>query len=128
MYNIIFWDQYCQIVPHNWVSLKDKTFICPASKCNMTKAIKKKVNPTSDWKVYNYHKILGPYDTYDKAREVEKSCIDISTSDENKLAALNEVQQLPSKRLITPRTFYDDSSDDSDAHNGKFRMSLQQIK
>jgi len=71
MYNIVFWDQFCQVIPHCWVNFKEKTFTCPASKCNVTNAIKKKINPGNDWKVYNYHKILGPYDSYDKAREAE---------------------------------------------------------
>lgn len=70
MYNIVFWDQYCQIVPYCWVNFREKTFTCPTSKCNATNAIKKKINPANDWKVYTYHKILGPYDSYNKARKV----------------------------------------------------------
>jgi len=54
MYNIVFWDQFCQVVPHCWVNFKEKTFTCPASKCNVTNGIKKKINPGNDWKVYNY--------------------------------------------------------------------------
>lgn len=119
MYHIVWWDKFYQAVPHCWINFNEKTFTCPASKCNVTNAVKKKINPGNDWKVYNYYKILGPYDSYDKAREVEKLCVDISSSDDIQLAALNEVRPLPTKRLITPKTFYGDSDDDTHS-NGKF--------
>lgn len=123
IYNVIFWDQYCQVVPHCWVNFKEKTFTCPTSKYNVTNAVKKKCSPGNDWKVYSYHKILGPYDSYNKARKAEKSCVDISTSDDIQLSALNEHRTLPTKRLITPKTFYDDS--DTNTQNGKFEILLQ---
>ena|SRR5436190_15351451 len=120
MYYVVLWDHYCQIVPHCWLNFKEKTFTHPPSRHNITNAIKKKMYPANDWKVCNFHKMLGPYDTYDKARDAEKSCINVSTSDDLQLAALNKpVQTLPAKRLITKRKFYDDS-DSNDMHDCKF--------
>jgi len=78
----------------------------------MTNAIKRKIKPGNDWKIIAYRLILGPYETYEKARETEKSCVDISTSDDVQLAALNNPRRtLPVKRLIISKKFYDDSED-----------------
>jgi len=71
-----------------------------------------------------YCLILGPYETYEKARETEKSCIDISTSDDIQLAALNNPgQTLPVKRLIISKKFYGDS-EDSDMRKYKYKILL----
>ncbi|XP_036142753.1 uncharacterized protein LOC118645552 isoform X3 [Monomorium pharaonis] len=120
MYYVIFWDEYCQIIPHCWLNISDNTFQHPPSTCNMTKAIKKKINPGNDWKTSSYRTLLGPYDTYDKAREVEKSCTNISSSDDVQLAALNNLEQiLPSKRQIIKKKFYDDTDDNKIKHPSK---------
>lgn len=118
MYYLILWDDYCQVVPDCWIQFNEKTYSYPPSKKNITKAVKKKIVPGSDWIVNNYRRIVGPYETYDKAREAEKSCINVSTSDDIQLAALNKPDEtLPAKRTITKRKFYD--SDTSDGiHNG----------
>ncbi|XP_025159213.1 uncharacterized protein LOC105184306 isoform X2 [Harpegnathos saltator] len=111
MYYVVFWDEYCQVVPDSWVNFNAKTFTFPLSKKNITNTIKKKISPGNDWNISHFHKILGPYNTFDKAREAEKSCIDISTSDDIQFASLNEpIQTLPLKRLITKKKFYDDES------------------
>lgn len=127
MYYIIFWEQYCQVVPECWVNFREKTFKFPSSKYNITNAIKKKIDPGDDWNVYSYYKILGSYDTFNKVREAEKSCINVSTSDDMQIAALNKPNQtLPAKRLITKKKFYDDS-DNNDMHYRKFQILSQQV-
>lgn len=125
MYYVIIWDQYCSVVPDIWINLKEKTCAYPSSGINVTNAIKKRINATDDWDVCNYRQILGPYNTYEKAREAEKTCIDLSTSDESQLVALCEPKQtLPAKRLITKKRFYDDSDENEETHNRKFIMPL----
>jgi len=125
MYFIIFWEEYYQVVPDCWVNCLEKTFASPSSlKCNMTNVIKRKIKSGNDWKIIAYRLILRPYETYEKARETEKSCVDISTSDDVQLAALNNLgRTLPVKRLIISKKFYGDS-EDSDMRKYKYKILL----
>jgi len=64
MYFVIFWEEYCQVVPDCWMNCLEETFASPSSlKCNMTNALKRKIKPGNDWKIIAYHLILGPYET-----------------------------------------------------------------
>lgn len=123
MYFLIFWDEYCQVVPRCWVDFTKQIFQCPPSKYNITNAIKKKIKPANDWNVYNYRRIVGPYDGYDKAREAEKSSIDLSSDDNQLVTSNNPEQRLPVKRLITKKKFYDDTDDE--IHTRKHQILLQ---
>lgn len=118
MYYVIIWEKYCSAVPDIWVNFSEKTFTYPSTGINATNAIKRKICSEDDWSIYEYRKILGPYDSYEIARTVEKSCINISSSDEIQFTALSEQSTpiLPSKRLITKKRFYDEI-DESEANN-----------
>lgn len=59
MYYVVFWEQYCQVVPECWVNFCEQTFTLPSSKHNISSAIKKRITPGNNWEIYNYHKILG---------------------------------------------------------------------
>ncbi|XP_032669419.1 uncharacterized protein LOC116843252 [Odontomachus brunneus] len=118
MYYVITCDNYCSVVPDIWVNLSEKTFAFPTTGTNATSAIKKKIRSEDDWNIYENRKILGPYDSYERARSIEKTCINISSSDEMQLKALSEQSTpiLPVKRLVTKKRFYD-KSDESETNN-----------
>jgi len=98
-------------VADNWVNFISQNFEYPLS--GASAAIKKKATLEGDWVTYKYQKILGPYETYEIARNVEKMCVDISSSDEVQFAALSEqtLPELPSKRIGVKKRFYEDDKD-----------------
>lgn len=129
MYYVVTWDKYCSVVPDLWVNFENQNFAYPSTGSNATNAIKKRIIPEDDWEKYIYRQLLGPYDNYKIARDAEKNCIDISSSDEIQLTALSKQsqQKLPSKRLQSRKHYYDDI-DESEANDRTFFILLVQIK
>ncbi|XP_066585750.1 uncharacterized protein [Prorops nasuta] len=115
-YYVIIWDQFCSVVPYKWQNLSEKSCMFPVGQINLTKAIQKRLTPGKNWICYKFKKVLGPYASFEIARNAEKTCIDISSSDDLKLNALSsiEMESLPIKRLTKKRKFYDDDYDYGD--------------
>ncbi|XP_066585876.1 uncharacterized protein [Prorops nasuta] len=115
-YYVIIWDQFCSVVPYKWLNLSKKSCMFPVGQKNLTKAIQKRLTPGKNWICYKFKKVLGPYASFEIARNAEKTCIDISSSDDLKLNALSsiEMESLPIKRLTKKRKFYDDDYDYGD--------------
>lgn len=64
MYYIIFFNDWCSIVPEIWLNLEEKTFLWPPKEINVTKAITKNIKPKSNWIKRIYRRITGPYSNY----------------------------------------------------------------
>ncbi|XP_066603952.1 uncharacterized protein [Prorops nasuta] len=110
MYNVILWDQYCSTVPNKWVNMRENLCVFPPGEINLVQAVRTGLNPESNWIRYKFKKVLGPYPSFETAATVERTCIEISSTNDIKLNALSrsEMNNLPAKRLIKKRKFYDD--------------------
>lgn len=140
MYYVIFYDDWCSVVPNNWVDIDKKVFYWPPKEINVTvKTLTKKIPPNHNWTIQIYRRILGPYSNYNSnilkyillvykikyllssletfkdAREMEIEAVNVSTSDEAQFKILNENTgiQMPQKRLTKPKRFYGDTDDDN---------------
>jgi len=124
MYYIIFFENWCSIVPNIWVNLKERTFKWPPKNENVRTAIIKRTYPNEKWSALQYRRIAGPYsnyifiliiiylllyyneiyllkninnlfiETYDIARKKEKEAEVISTSDEVTLQNFNSTSPM----------------------------------
>lgn len=64
MYNIIFFENWCSIVPNIWVNIKERTFKWPPKNENVRAAIRKNTSPNEKWSTLQYRRIAGPYSNY----------------------------------------------------------------
>lgn len=111
MYYVIFFDDWCSIVPDVWVDVKARTFKWPPKEINVRRAAQKNIFPCDDWDVQQYRRIVGPYDYYETAIQAEKRAETVSTSDEGPMQALSQgysIMQEPQKRTIKRSSFHDE--------------------
>ncbi|KAL6423081.1 hypothetical protein ACFW04_010512 [Cataglyphis niger] len=116
MYYVIFCDDWCSTVLRSWVDLKNKTFYWPPKEINATGATIKNINPSDNWNMQVYRRIIGPYKTYEIARKIEKEAADISTSEEGRFENLNSSIQDLKKRLIKKPRFHNELDDGYNSH------------
>ncbi|XP_070513005.1 uncharacterized protein [Cardiocondyla obscurior] len=115
MYNIIFYEDWCSVVPSMWVDKINKMFCWPPKEINATVAIAKGIAPDEKWSTLQYRRITGPYETYKMAREAEKKAIYITTSEnEVRMEKMCNVTPITEKRSIKKPLFHDEIEDDNE--------------
>lgn len=99
--------------------MKIKSLKWPPKNNNATIECNKASQPKENWNIIKYSRLLGPFGTYDEARAVEISAVDISTNDEEALVGIiNNSQQLPKKRIVKKpsrlHSFFDEDDNDDE--------------
>lgn len=64
MYYVIFYENWCWVIPKIWVNKKENTFQWPPKEIKGTIAIQKGIPVGDNWSQQTYKRILGPYGTY----------------------------------------------------------------
>jgi len=57
---VVFFDEFCNLVPANWINLKLKKVLWPPKNKKFNKTKMHMLQPDYDWISYKYHKCLGP--------------------------------------------------------------------
>ncbi|XP_071652733.1 uncharacterized protein, partial [Temnothorax longispinosus] len=117
MYYVVFYEDWCSTIPELWLNTENKTFQWPLNELNVKTAAIKNAHPKNTWNVQSYKKIIGPYETYEIARQVEQN---ISMSKDGQFEILGQFATLPKKRLINKPLFDDEIEDyDNDRYTKK---------
>jgi len=66
MYYVIFYNDWCSIVPHTWVNIENEIFHWPPKEKNIRGAIIKMIHPSDTWSMHKYRHIIGPYSNYNE--------------------------------------------------------------
>lgn len=61
MFNVVVAKDWCSVVPQCWVINDKKICFWPPNNNDVTKAVKKQLNPDDSWKSTKIKYILGPY-------------------------------------------------------------------
>ncbi|KAM0735233.1 hypothetical protein ACS0PU_011346 [Formica fusca] len=131
MYFVVFWDEWCATIPASWLILKSQVFKWPPKNKNATNESKKGTKPQEKWITVRYSKLLGPFDTFEEAREMENNTLDISTNDEKTLAEVTKKKntEVPQKRAIQkPYRFLSSSSNSSSEEEEESQTKTKAIK
>ncbi|XP_018367744.1 PREDICTED: uncharacterized protein LOC108764159 isoform X2 [Trachymyrmex cornetzi] len=109
---VVIGDDWCSIVPDSWVFASESMIWWPPKGINATTALSKKMQPSDTWTLTPYNQLIGPIDSYQEARQIEKKSVNISSdADTDTMRATFEE---PLKRSQQVREV---SSDDSVASN-----------
>ncbi|XP_024883877.1 DNA ligase 1-like isoform X2 [Temnothorax curvispinosus] len=81
-YFVVFFDEFCNLVPENWVKSNSKSVCWPPKKKKFTKQKMHLLEPDGEWQDYKYHKLLGPFETFEVANKVEEHCMQASTNED----------------------------------------------
>ncbi|XP_029176756.1 uncharacterized protein LOC114944866 [Nylanderia fulva] len=134
MYFVVFWIEWSATIPSCWLFMESKTFKWPPKPKNPTHLCIKAILPKEDWDTIHYTRFIGPFATYNEARDIEIQAVDISTNDEDALQALatvkvtNNNKPLSVKRAINkPRRLYssDEENQKSYVKNEKLLKSIK---
>lgn len=63
-YFVIFFNDFCNLVPANWVNIESKKVFWPPKHIKFNKHKMHLLQPNDDWPTYEYHKCLGPFDEF----------------------------------------------------------------
>ncbi|XP_029659487.1 uncharacterized protein LOC115233301 [Formica exsecta] len=131
MYFVVFWDEWCATITASWLILKSQVFKWPPKNKNATNESKKGTKPQEKWITVRYSKLLGPFDTFEEAREMENNTLDISTNDEKTLAEVTKKKntEVSQKRAIQkPYRFPSSSSNSSSEEEEESQTKTKAIK
>ncbi|XP_077270973.1 uncharacterized protein LOC143902144 isoform X2 [Temnothorax americanus] len=121
MYFVVLWDEWSATIPSSWLIVLSKAFKWPPKEKNASVESKKNSLPNNDWDIIHYKKLLGPFDTYKKAREFEIEITNISTNDEETLSTLKEKMynkaSLQKRQINKPPRYCTTSSSEEEKEN-----------
>ncbi|XP_046481737.1 uncharacterized protein [Neodiprion pinetum] len=114
MYFVAFCEDWCSTVAKSWVDEDTKLIKRPPQNENATTACKRRIDPKSNWLQIKYTRLLGPYKTFDTARQVEMAAVHLATSDETTVLNIDDKENNPSKRTRQLLLRYQKSEESSD--------------
>jgi len=63
-YFVIFFNDFCNLVPLNWINLESKTVSWPPKHVKFNKPKMHVLQPNDDWPTYKYRKCLGLFGAF----------------------------------------------------------------
>lgn len=122
MFYVAIGDNWCSVVPQSWINTEKKLCVWPSHGINTSKAIKKASHPQPSWESVLYKYLLGPYNSFEEAKNKEKDAEFVSSDDAKINALQNKENILPLKREKKPKlydSFNDIESTDTDSISEK---------
>ncbi|XP_025264919.1 uncharacterized protein LOC109610045 isoform X2 [Camponotus floridanus] len=131
-YFVIIFNDFCNLVPANWVNIELKKVFWPPKHVKFNKHKMHLLQPNNDdWLTYDYRKCLGPFESLEIANQVEEYCINVSTNedtDETCNKALKSNVETKRKRKRPKRLSDTDEDevikDNSDTDNNSTRSFI----
>ncbi|XP_039315409.1 uncharacterized protein LOC120359977 isoform X2 [Solenopsis invicta] len=123
---VIIGDEWCSVVPDSWVFESDSVIWWPPKGITVTTAISKEIQSNDTWSLTPYKQLIGPFDSFQEARKIEKKSADISSDADTD--AMRAAFDEPSKRSKKTRKLSSDESDTSDASSCNMPPISQQRK
>ncbi|XP_039303944.1 uncharacterized protein LOC113004470 isoform X2 [Solenopsis invicta] len=123
---VVIGDEWCSVVPDSWVFESDSVIWWPPKGITVTTAISKEIQPNDTWSLTPYKQLIGPFDSFQEARKIEKKSADISSDAD--IDAMRAAFDEPSKRPKKTRKLSSDESDTSDASSCNMPPISQQRK
>ncbi|XP_067216701.1 uncharacterized protein [Linepithema humile] len=133
MWYVVISDDWYSVVPDSWVFESESTIWWPPKGISVTTAISKALQPSDTWTVTSYNELIGPIDSFQEARRIEKKSVYISSGADTDAmrAAFDEPSKRPKKaqKISDPPPFIDDSDDSSSnisqiSHQSKGKITL----
>ncbi|KYQ51766.1 hypothetical protein ALC60_09127 [Trachymyrmex zeteki] len=110
---VVIGDDWCSVVPDSWVFASESMIWWPPKGISATIALSKKMEPSDTWTLTPYNKLIGPIDSFQEARQIEKKSINISSDAdtdtmraafEEPLKRSRKVREVSSDDSVTPMT------------------------
>ncbi|XP_077282823.1 uncharacterized protein LOC143908869 [Temnothorax americanus] len=80
-YFVVFFDDFCNLVPENWMDLESNIVFWPPKQVKFNKNKMHYLHPKDDWLIYKCRKRLGPFESFQLANQVEEHCMNVSTNE-----------------------------------------------
>ncbi|XP_032688515.1 uncharacterized protein LOC116852352 [Odontomachus brunneus] len=122
MFYVTIGDNWCSVVPQSWINIDQKLCAWPGHGINVSKAVKKSLPAQASWKSIPYKYLLGPFGSFEEAKNKEKDAEFVSSDDAKMKALQNQENILPLKRKKKPKVY--SSSDEIESFDADLIPSI----